>query len=178
MPTRRENNLINIANIQKEIAKNDSIVQQRAADAKAAEYQKQIAEQTQRYEALYTQSQEAAAAAQARFEAQLAESKKANEATIAGLNRLLIDQQTANQQQAEQFAQAQAAAELRYNEQVARSARLSSAYIPTQQATAASPLVGDQRTASQRVVRNNQLSNLSIVNQPQRTNQLSGLQIA
>ena len=137
------------------------------------------ARQTARYDQLYTSNVEAANKAQANFESQLAETKKANEATLAGLNNLLLEQKAANTAQAEAFAKQTAAADARYADQVARSARLASAYIPQNQATATAPLVGDQRVQATTIKRGNQLSNLSIVSNPnQRTNNLSGLQIA
>ena len=151
---------------------------ERAAQA-YGQAQNQINAQTKRYEQLYASNQDAAAKAQANFAAQLAETKRANEATVAGLNTLLLEQKEANKLQADAFAKQTAEATARYNEQVARSARLASAYIPAAQQTATAPLVGDSRAQAQAIRRGNQLSNLSIVSNPgQRSNQLSGLQIA
>ena len=151
---------------------------QRAQNAAGAANAERAA-QTARYDQLYTSNVEASNKAQANFESQLAETKKANEATLAGLNNLLLEQKAANVAQAEAFAKQTAAADARYADQVARSARLASAYIPDNQATASVPLVGDQRVQATAIKRGNQLSNLSIVSNPgQRNNGLSGLQIA
>ena len=176
--SRQLNNMINQLNVQLATARNDSIVAQRAADAERQRFEGIISSQNAKFDALTKQNAEAAAKSQANFEAQLAASRQANEATVAGLNNLLIENKAASDAQAAQFAESSAAAEARYQDQVARSARLASAYIPAAQQTATAPAVGDARVASQQVSRQNQLSNLSIVNNPQKTNQLSGLQIA
>ena len=176
--SRELNMMINSLNVQLARAQNDAIVQQRAADAERQKFEPAIAQQNARFETLTQQNAAAAAQSQKNFEAQLVASKQANEATVAGLNQLLIENKAASDAQAAQFAESSAAAEARYQDQVARSARLASAYIPAAQQTATAPAVGDARVASQQVSRQNQLSNLSIVNNPQKTNQLSGLQIA
>ena len=170
--------MINQLNVQLARAKNDSIVAQRAADAERQRFEGIISAQNAKFDALTKQNAEAAASAQANFEAQLAASREANEATVAGLNQLLIENKAAAEAQATQFAESSAAAEARYQDQVSRSARLANAYIPAAQQTAVAPAVGDARTASQQINKQNQLSNLSIVNNPQKTKQLSGLQIA
>ena len=176
--SRELNEMINALNVQLATARNDAIVAQRAADAERQAFNNQIAAQNARFEQIQQQNAANAAQAQKNFEDQLAASKEANEATVAGLNQLLIENKAASDAQAAQFAESSAAAEARYQDQVSRSARLASAYIPTAQQTATAPAVGDARVASQQVNKQNQLSNLSIVNNPQKTNQLSGLQIA
>tara|TARA_B100001540_G_scaffold230840_1_gene204995 strand:+ start:3418 stop:3984 length:567 start_codon:yes stop_codon:yes gene_type:complete len=152
--------------------------QKQQADAARARYEQQTAAQTARYEQLFMQNKSAAETAQKQFAEQLEATKTANEATVAGLNNLLIEQKAATEAQATAFAEQTKAANARYEDQVARSARLATAYVPASQQTAIAPVAGDARVASQQVLKQNQLSNLSILNSPQRTAQLAGLQIA
>ena len=176
--------MINALNAQLARAQNDAIVQQRAAAAAEEKYAQQAATYQNQTNALIAQNAAAAKQQQSQFAAQLAETKKANEATVAGLNQLLLDQQATAKAQADAFAVESAAAEARYQDQVARASRIASAVVPDPQPTAQSPLIGDQRTVGQPVAKQSSLSQLSIISNPSSgpagasKGQLSGLQIA
>ena len=128
--------MINQLNVQLAIARNDAIVQQRAAQAAEAKYAQQAATYQNQTNALIAQNEAATRQQQDQFAAQLAETKKANEATVAGLNQLLLDQQATAKAQADAFAVESAAAEKRYQDQVARASRIASAVVPDPQPTA------------------------------------------
>lgn len=194
--SRAGNNMQNLMGVALQTQYNNSIVEQRKAAAAEAEWNKKFASLQGATNQLISDNQAASAAAQANFDKQFAASQKAADDTLAGLNQLLLDQQSTAKAQAAQFAAESAAAEARYNEQMERARRISNAYVPNDQPTAGALTVGDARptagSGSKRGKTNN-LSSLTIqgnnagagtaLEDPTKAKkgkeaQLSGLQIA
>ena len=88
---------------------------------------------------------QAVADMEANFAALYAQQQTANDANIAKGNDVLAASKAAAQQARDQFAKDSAAAQQRYDSQVARTFRLQTANVPGDQPTATSPVIGDDR---------------------------------
>lgn len=112
------------------------------------------------------------------FQDQLAAAQASADERIGGLTELMMmQQQQAESTQQLLTAQAQAA-QAAYEEQARQASALGRAYVPGVEASAASAILGDQRTTTRDQTANS-LNNLAIVSDlGSNTNPLAGLQLA
>jgi len=112
---------------------------------------------------------------------QLAAVKAGSDQQVASLRDLMLKQQTGFDQQLALQQQQLASSQAAYQEQVRQTNALSRAYIPTAEATATAPALGDSRTATtgSSYTNNSTLSSLSILSDASlMAPSLVGLQIA
>ena len=110
-----------------------------------SKYKQTLESTNKQIQQITTDNLQAVADMEANFAALYAQQQTANDANIAKGNDVLAASKAAAQQARDQFAKDSAAAQQRYDSQVARTFRLQTANVPGDQPTATSPVIGDDR---------------------------------
>lgn len=156
--------------------------QMREAREREAKFERQNQVLLQQLQDMTIQNQQAIDNQRQFYEDQNAQAQAAADAQIASLNDLMVQNKAQFDEQYGIMSAQYEAAQAAYNDQKRMAENAARASVPGQQATAASPVVGDQRSSvtETRKQADNQLSSLSIVSNPTSANrqQLAGLQIA
>jgi hypothetical protein len=171
---RRQNEINNFNNSQARAqqALEDQMRQAREREARFEQQNQVLMAQLQE---MTIQNKQAIADQQAFYDGQLTATREASEAQIASLNDLMVQQRTG-------FETQLAASQAAYDEQKRIATNLGNAYVPEAQQSALAPAMADTAPAAAvRKAKDNELSQLAIVNRPMAGNAampLAGLQIA
>ena len=171
---RRQNEINNFNNSQARAqqALEDQMRQAREREARFEQQNQVLMTQLQE---MTIQNKQAIADQQAFYDGQLTATREASEAQIASLNDLMVQQRTG-------FETQLAASQAAYDEQKRIATNLGNAYVPEAQQSALAPAMADTAPAAAvRKAKDNELSQLAIVNRPMAGNAampLAGLQIA
>jgi hypothetical protein len=149
--------------------------QMRQAREREARFEQQNQVLMAQLQEMTIQNKQAIADQQAFYDGQLTATREASEAQIASLNDLMVQQRTG-------FETQLAASQAAYDEQKRIATNLGNAYVPEAQQSALAPAMADTAPAAAvRKAKDNELSQLAIVNRPMAGNAampLAGLQIA
>jgi len=149
--------------------------QMRQAREREARFERQNQVLMAQLQEMTIQNKQAIADQQAFYDGQLAATREASEAQISSLNDLMVQQRTG-------FETQLAASQAAYDEQKRIATNLGNAYVPEAQQSALAPAMADTAPAAAvRKAKDNELSQLAIVNRPMAGNAampLAGLQIA
>ena len=128
------------------------------------------------------QNKQAIADQQAFYQGQLDQTRAASDAQIASLNDLMVQQKAGFDQQYGLLQEQKVASDAAFAEQQRIATNLGNAYVPQAQQSALAPAMADTAPAAAvRKAKDNELSQLAIVNRPMAGNAampLAGLQIA
>ena len=149
--------------------------QMRQAREREAKFEQQNQVLLGQLQEMTIQNKQAITDQQAFYQGQLDQTRAASDAQIASLNDLMVQQRAG-------FEEQKAASDAAFAEQKRIATNLGNAYVPEAQESALAPAMADTAPAAAvRKAKDNELSQLAIVNRPMAGNAampLAGLQIA
>lgn len=180
---RRQNEINNFNNSQNQArqALEDQMRQAREREAKFEQQNQVLMAQLQE---MTIQNKQAIADQQAFYQGQLDQTRAASEAQVASLNDLMVQQKAGFDQQYGLLQEQKLASDAAFAEQQRIATNLGNAYVPQAEQSAVSPVLASDAgnvASTARKAKNNELSQLSIINRPMAGNAampLAGLQIA
>ena len=156
--------------------------QMREAREREAKFERQNQVLLGQLQEMTIQNKQAIADQQAFYQGQLDQTRAASDAQIASLNDLMVQQKTGFDQQYGLLQEQKVASDAAFAEQQRIATNLGNAYVPQAQQSALAPAMADTAPAAAvRKAKDNELSQLAIVNRPMAGNAampLAGLQIA
>lgn len=178
---RRQNEINNFRNSQNQ-ARQALEDQMRQAREREAKFERQNQVLLSQLQDMTIQNKQAIADQQAFYQGQLDQTRAASDAQIASLNDLMVQQKTGFDQQYGLLQEQKLASDAAFAEQQRIATNLGNAYVPEAQQSALAPAMADTAPAAAvRKAKDNELSQLAIVNRPMAGNAampLTGLQIA
>ena len=180
---RRQNEINNFNNSQNQArqALEDQMRQAREREAKFEQQNQVLMAQLQE---MTIQNKQAIADQQAFYQGQLDQTRAASEAQVASLNDLMVQQKAGFDQQYGLLQEQKLASDAAFAEQQRIATNLGNAYVPQAEQSALAPVLASDAgnvAGTARKAKNNELSQLSIINRPMAGNAampLAGLQIA
>ena len=178
---RRQNEINNFNNSQNQ-ARQALEDQMRQAREREAKFERQNQVLMAQLQEMTIQNKQAITDQQTFYQGQLDQTRAASDAQIASLNDLMVQQQTGFDQQYGLLQEQKVASDAAFAEQKRIATNLGNAYVPQAQQSALAPAMADTAPAAAvRKAKDNELSQLAIVNRPMAGNAampLAGLQIA
>ena len=178
---RRQNEINNFNNSQNQ-ARQALEDQMRQAREREAKFERQNQVLMAQLQEMTIQNKQAITDQQTFYQGQLDQTRAASDAQIASLNDLMVQQKTGFDQQYGLLQEQKVASDAAFAEQQRIATNLGNAYVPQAQQSALAPAMADTAPAAAvRKAKDNELSQLAIVNRPMAGNAampLAGLQIA
>ena len=178
---RRQNEINNFNNSQNQ-ARQALEDQMRQAREREAKFERQNQVLMAQLQEMTIQNKQAITDQQTFYQGQLDQTRAASDAQIASLNDLMVQQKTGFDQQYGLLQEQKVASDAAFAEQKRIATNLGNAYVPEAQQSALAPAMADTAPAAAvRKAKDNELSQLAIVNRPMAGNAampLAGLQIA
>lgn len=178
---RRQNEINNFNNSQNQ-ARQALEDQMRQAREREAKFERQNQVLMAQLQEMTIQNKQAITDQQTFYQGQLDQTRAASDAQIASLNDLMVQQKTGFDQQYGLLQEQKVASDAAFAEQKRIATNLGNAYVPQAQQSALAPAMADTAPAAAvRKAKDNELSQLAIVNRPMAGNAampLAGLQIA
>ena len=178
---RRQNEINNFNNSQNQ-ARQALEDQMRQAREREARFERQNQVLMGQLQEMTIQNKQSIADQQTFYQGQLDQTRAASDAQIASLNDLMVQQRAGFDQQYGLLQEQKLASDAAFAEQKRIATNLGNAYVPEAQQSALAPAMADTAPAAAvRKAKDNELSQLAIVNRPMAGNAampLAGLQIA
>lgn len=178
---RRQNEINNFNNSQNQ-ARQALEDQMRQAREREARFERQNQVLMGQLQEMTIQNKQSIADQQTFYQGQLDQTRAASDAQIASLNDLMVQQKVGFDQQYGLLQEQKVASDAALAEQQRIATNLGNAYVPQAQQSALAPAMADTAPAAAvRKAKDNELSQLAIVNRPMAGNAampLAGLQIA
>ena len=178
---RRQNEINNFNNSQNQ-ARQALEDQMRQAREREARFERQNQVLMGQLQEMAIQNKQSITDQQTFYQGQLDQTRAASDAQVASLNDLMVQQKAGFDQQYGLLQEQKLASDAAFAEQKRIATNLGNAYVPQAQQSALAPAMADTAPAAAvRKAKDNELSQLAIVNRPMAGNAampLAGLQIA